>query len=233
MAEKKWLLDFQGVQIARHEHILFEHLDLQVAAGEFVYLTGPVGSGKSTLLKTISAEVPLTKGKANVMGFDLSRIKSKELPKLRRRLGIVFQNFQLLPDQTVHDNLDIVLRAFGVSRSSERESLINEALQDVGLETKSYKYPHELSGGEQQRVCIARALINHPALLLADEPTGALDSKTSRQILDFFQELHKEGNTIVMITHDNSIAVKAKRVVRIQDGQINFDGKAEDYAAII
>ena len=140
MAEKKWLLDFQGVQIARHEHILFEQLDLQVAAGEFVYLTGPVGSGKSTLLKTISAEVPLSKGKASVMGFNLSRIKSKELPKLRRRLGIVFQNFQLLPDQTVHDNLDIVLRAFGVSRSSERESLINEALQDVGLETKSYKY---------------------------------------------------------------------------------------------
>ena len=177
MAEKKWLLDFQGVQIARHEHILFEQLDLQVAAGEFVYLTGPVGSGKSTLLKTISAEVPLSKGKASVMGFDLSRIKSKELPKLRRRLGIVFQNFQLLPDQTVHDNLDIVLRAFGVSRSSERESLINEALQDVGLETKSYKYPHELSGGEQQRVAIARALIGRPELILADEPTGNLDAR--------------------------------------------------------
>ena len=133
MADNKWLLDFQGVQIARHEHILFEHLDLQIASGEFVYLTGPVGAGKSTLLKTISAEVPLTEGKASVMGFDLTRIKSKDLPKLRRRMGIVFQNFQLLPDQTVHDNLDIVLRAFGVSRSSERESRINEALQDVGF----------------------------------------------------------------------------------------------------
>ena len=206
MAEKKWLLDFQGVQIARHEHILFEHLDLQIAAGEFVYLTGPVGAGKSTLLKTISAEVPLTKGKANVMGFDLSHIKSKELPKLRRRLGIVFQNFQLLPDQTVHDNLDIVLRAFGVSRSSERESLINEALQDVGLETKSYKYPHELSGGEQQRVAIARALIGRPELILADEPTGNLDAENGLAIAELLHRLTKErGTAVIMATHNRQV----------------------------
>lgn len=210
MAEKKWLLDFQGVQIARHEHILFEHLDLQVAAGEFVYLTGPVGAGKSTLLKTISAEVPLevplTKGKANVMGFDLSHIKSKELPKLRRRLGIVFQNFQLLPDQTVHDNLDIVLRAFGVSRSSERESLINEALQDVGLETKSYKYPHELSGGEQQRVAISRALIGRPELILADEPTGNLDAENGLAIAELLHRLTKErGTAVIMATHNRQV----------------------------
>ena len=206
MAEKKWLLDFQGVQIARHEHILFEQLDLQVAAGEFVYLTGPVGSGKSTLLKTISAEVPLSKGKASVMGFDLSRIKSKELPKLRRRLGIVFQNFQLLPDQTVHDNLDIVLRAFGVSRSSERESLINEALQDVGLETKSYKYPHELSGGEQQRVAIARALIGRPELILADEPTGNLDAENGLAIAELLHRLTKErGTAVIMATHNRQV----------------------------
>ena len=198
MAEKKWLLDFQGVQIARHEHILFEQLDLQVAAGEFVYLTGPVGSGKSTLLKTISAEVPLSKGKASVM--------SKELPKLRRRLGIVFQNFQLLPDQTVHDNLDIVLRAFGVSRSSERESLINEALQDVGLETKSYKYPHELSGGEQQRVAIARALIGRPELILADEPTGNLDAENGLAIAELLHRLTKErGTAVIMATHNRQV----------------------------
>jgi len=224
MAEKKWLLDFQGVQIARHEHILFEQLDLQVAAGEFVYLTGPVGSGKSTLLKTISAEVPLTKGKANVMGFDLSRIKSKELPKLRRRLGIVFQNFQLLPDQTVHDNLDIVLRAFGVSRSSERESLINEALQDVGLETKSYKYPHELSGGEQQRVAIARAIINNPDLLICDEPTGNLDPDTANGIMDLLAEINETGTTIVMVTHAKDIVDRMrKRVVAIDSGHIVRD----------
>ena len=180
MADNKWLLDFQGVQIARHEHILFEHLDLQIASGEFVYLTGPVGAGKSTLLKTISAEVPLSQGKATVMGFDLTRIKSKDLPKLRRRMGIVFQNFQLLPDQTVHDNL-----------------------QDVGLETKSYKYPHELSGGEQQRVAIARALIGHPELILADEPTGNLDAANGLAIAELLHRLTKErGTAVIMATHN-------------------------------
>ncbi len=203
MAEDKWLLDFKEVQIARHEHILFDEVNFRVAAGEFVYLTGPVGSGKSTLLKTISAEVPLTQGSAHVLGFDLTHIKSKDLPKLRRRLGIVFQNFQLLPDLTVQDNLDIVLRAFGVSRSSERSSRIEEALRDVGLETKSYKYPHELSGGEQQRVAIARALIGQPELILADEPTGNLDAENGLAIAELLHRLTKErGTAVIMATHN-------------------------------
>ena len=206
MAEDKWLLDFKEVQIARHEHILFEEVNFRVAAGEFVYLTGPVGSGKSTLLKTISAEVPLTQGSAHVLGFDLTHIKSKDLPKLRRRLGIVFQNFQLLPDLTVQDNLDIVLRAFGVSRSSERSSRIEEALRDVGLETKSYKYPHELSGGEQQRVAIARALIGQPELILADEPTGNLDAENGLAIADLLHRLTKErGTAVIMATHNRLV----------------------------
>ena len=206
MAEDKWLLDFKEVQIARHEHILFEEVNLRVAAGEFVYLTGPVGSGKSTLLKTISAEVPLTQGSAHVLGFDLTHIKSKDLPKLRRRLGIVFQNFQLLPDLTVQDNLDIVLRAFGVSRSSERSSRIEEALRDVGLETKSYKYPHELSGGEQQRVAIARALIGQPELILADEPTGNLDAENGLAIAELLHRLTKErGTAVIMATHNRLV----------------------------
>ena len=206
MAEDKWLLDFKEVQIARHEHILFEEVNFRVAAGEFVYLTGPVGSGKSTLLKTISAEVPLTQGSAHVLGFDLTHIKSKDLPKLRRRLGIVFQNFQLLPDLTVHDNLDIVLRAFGVSRSSERSSRIEEALRDVGLETKSYKYPHELSGGEQQRVAIARALIGQPELILADEPTGNLDAENGLAIAELLHRLTKErGTAVIMATHNRLV----------------------------
>lgn len=206
MAEDKWLLDFKEVQIARHEHILFEEVDFRVAAGEFVYLTGPVGSGKSTLLKTISAEVPLTQGSAHVLGFDLTHIKSKDLPKLRRRLGIVFQNFQLLPDLTVQDNLDIVLRAFGVSRSSERSSRIEEALRDVGLETKSYKYPHELSGGEQQRVAIARALIGQPELILADEPTGNLDAENGLAIAELLHRLTKErGTAVIMATHNRLV----------------------------
>lgn len=206
MAEDKWLLDFKDVQIARHEHILFEEVNFRVAAGEFVYLTGPVGSGKSTLLKTISAEVPLTQGSAHVLGFDLPHIKSKDLPKLRRRLGIVFQNFQLLPDLTVQDNLDIVLRAFGVSRSSERSSRIEEALRDVGLETKSYKYPHELSGGEQQRVAIARALIGQPELILADEPTGNLDAENGLAIAELLHRLTKErGTAVIMATHNRLV----------------------------
>lgn len=206
MAEDKWLLDFKEVQIARHEHILFDEVDFRVAAGEFVYLTGPVGSGKSTLLKTISAEVPLTQGSAHVLGFDLTHIKSKDLPKLRRRLGIVFQNFQLLPDLTVQDNLDIVLRAFGVSRSSERSSRIEEALRDVGLETKSYKYPHELSGGEQQRVAIARALIGQPELILADEPTGNLDAENGLAIAELLHRLTKErGTAVIMATHNRLV----------------------------
>ena len=206
MAEDKWLLDFKEVQIARHEHILFEEVNFRVAAGEFVYLTGPVGSGKSTLLKTISAEVPLTQGSARVLGFDLTHIKSKDLPKLRRRLGIVFQNFQLLPDLTVQDNLDIVLRAFGVIRSSERSSRIEEALRDVGLETKSYKYPHELSGGEQQRVAIARALIGQPELILADEPTGNLDAENGLAIAELLHRLTKErGTAVIMATHNRLV----------------------------
>lgn len=206
MAEDKWLLDFKEVQIARHEHILFEEVNFRVVAGEFVYLTGPVGSGKSTLLKTISAEVPLTQGSAHVLGFDLTHIKSKDLPKLRRRLGIVFQNFQLLPDLTVQDNLDIVLRAFSVSRSSERSSRIEEALRDVGLETKSYKYPHELSGGEQQRVAIARALIGQPELILADEPTGNLDAENGLAIAELLHRLTKErGTAVIMATHNRLV----------------------------
>lgn len=206
MAEDKWLLDFKEVQIARHEHILFDEVNFRVAAGEFVYLTGPVGSGKSTLLKTISAEVPLTQGSAHVLGFDLTHIKSKDLPKLRRRLGIVFQNFQLLPDLTVQDNLDIVLRAFGVSRSSERSSRIEEALRDVGLETKSYKYPHELSGGEQQRIAIARALIGQPELILADEPTGNLDAENGLAIAELLHRLTKErGTAVIMATHNRLV----------------------------
>ena len=208
MAEDKWLLDFKEVQIARHEHILFEEVNFRVAAGEFVYLTGPVGSGKSTLLKTISAEVPLTQGSAHVLGFDLTHIKSKDLPKLRRRLGIVFQNFQLLPDLTVQDNLDIVLRAFGVSRSSERSSRIEEALRDVGLETKSYKYPHELSGGEQQRVAIARALIGQPELILADEPTGNLDAENGLAIAELLHRLTKERGTAVIMAPHNRLVLE-------------------------
>ena len=191
MAEATPILDFQSVQIARHEHIVFEDFSLQLAAGEFVYLTGPVGIGKSTLLKTIYAEV---------------KISRRMLPALRRRIGIVFQDFRLLPDQDVYSNLDIILRAFGVSRGADRKARIQEALHEVGLERKDYKYPHELSGGEQQRVCIARALIGNPDLILADEPTGNLDVENGLATVELLHHVAKErGTAVLMATHNRVV----------------------------
>lgn len=206
MASEETILSYQGVQIARREHILFEDFDLELSAGEFVYLVGPVGAGKSTLLKTITAEIPIAKGSARVLDYELTRIKRRQLPQLRQRLGIVYQNFQLLPDMTVQGNLDIVLRAYGVKPPAERARRIEEALREVGLELKNYKYPHELSGGEQQRVAIARALIGHPELILADEPTGNLDSASGLAIVELLQRLAAErGTAVIMATHNRLV----------------------------
>lgn len=206
MASEETILSYQGVQIARREHILFEDFDLELSAGEFVYLVGPVGAGKSTLLKTITAELPIAKGTARVLNYELTRIKRRQLPQLRQRLGIVYQNFQLLPDMTVQGNLDIVLRAYGVKPPAERARRIEEALREVGLELKNYKYPHELSGGEQQRVAIARALIGHPELILADEPTGNLDSASGLAIVELLQRLAAErGTAVIMATHNRLV----------------------------
>ncbi len=206
MASEETILSYQGVQIARREHILFEDFDLELSAGEFVYLVGPVGAGKSTLLKTITAELPIAKGTARVLDYELTRIKRRQLPQLRQRLGIVYQNFQLLPDMTVQGNLDIVLRAYGVKPPAERARRIEEALREVGLELKNYKYPHELSGGEQQRVAIARALIGHPELILADEPTGNLDSASGLAIVELLQRLAAErGTAVIMATHNHLV----------------------------
>lgn len=206
MASEETILSYQGVQIARREHILFEDFDLELSAGEFVYLVGPVGAGKSTLLKTITAEVPIAKGSARVLDYELTRIKRRQLPQLRQRLGIVYQNFQLLPDMTVQGNLDIVLRAYGVKPPAERARRIEDALREVGLELKNYKYPHELSGGEQQRVAIARALIGHPELILADEPTGNLDSASGLAIVELLQRLAAErGTAVIMATHNRLV----------------------------
>ncbi len=206
MASEETILSYQGVQIARREHILFEDFDLELSGGEFVYLVGPVGAGKSTLLKTITAELPIAKGSARVLDYELTRIKRRQLPQLRQRLGIVYQNFQLLPDMTVQGNLDIVLRAYGIKPPAERARRIEEALREVGLELKNYKYPHELSGGEQQRVAIARALIGHPELILADEPTGNLDSASGLAIVELLQRLAAErGTAVIMATHNRLV----------------------------
>ena len=220
MADTAHILDYQKVQIARREHILFDDFDLQLSAGEFLYLTGSVGAGKSTLLKTVYAEVPITKGKAMVLGLDLNQLTKRRLPLLRRKIGIIFQDFRLLPDQNVYGNLDIVLRAFGMGRSAERKEKIDEVLEEVGLGNKGYKYPHELSGGEQQRVAIARALVGNPELILADEPTGNLDIENGLAIVGLLHQLSSERGTAVLMTTHNRLVLERYPARCIEVGNI-------------
>ena len=220
MADTAHILDYQKVQIARREHILFDDFDLQLSAGEFLYLTGSVGAGKSTLLKTVYAEVPITKGKAMVLGHDLNQLTKRRLPLLRRKIGIIFQDFRLLPDQNVYGNLDIVLRAFGMGRSAELKEKIDEVLEEVGLGNKGYKYPHELSGGEQQRVAIARALVGNPELILADEPTGNLDIENGLAIVGLLHQLSSERGTAVLMTTHNRLVLERYPARCIEVGNI-------------
>ena len=220
MADTAHILDYQKVQISRREHILFDDFDLQLSAGEFLYLTGSVGAGKSTLLKTVYAEVPITKGKAMVLGHDLNQLTKRRLPLLRRKIGIIFQDFRLLPDQNVYGNLDIVLRAFGMGRSAERKEKIDEVLGEVGLGNKGYKYPHELSGGEQQRIAIARALVGNPELILADEPTGNLDIENGLAIVGLLHQLSSERGTAVLMTTHNRLVLERYPARCIEVGNI-------------
>ena len=206
---------------------------LDIDKGEFVAIVGKSGSGKSTLMNIIGAlDVP-TSGKYLLGGKDVGKLSDNQLADIRNKMiGFVFQQYNLLPRMNLLENVELPLLYAHVS-NHEREKRAMEALEKVGLAEKAKQMPNQLSGGQQQRVSIARALAANPSLILADEPTGALDSKTSRQVLDFFKKIHEEGNTVIMITHDNSIAIEAKRVIRIADGKINFDGSSEEYAAII
>lgn len=175
---------------------------LQLHKGEFVYLVGKVGSGKTSLLKTFYGELDIADGEAEVLGYDMRSIKRKYIPRLRRKLGIVFQDFQLLTDRTVYDNLDFVLRATGWKNRTEIKERIEEVLQQVGMSNKGYKLPNELSGGEQQRIVIARAILNSPAIILADEPTGNLDVETGKAIVELLHDICKSGSAVVMTTHN-------------------------------
>lgn len=208
-------------------------ISLTISEGEFVAIVGKSGSGKSTLMNIIGAlDVP-TSGTYYLGGEDVSNMSDDQLAEIRNRMiGFIFQQYNLLPKLNLLENVELPLLYAGVSREERQERALR-SLERVGLKEKWKNMPNQLSGGQQQRVSIARALAGDPSLILADEPTGALDSRTSREVLDFLKNLNEEGNTIVMITHDNSIAVEAKRVVRIHDGKINFDGEVEDYAAII
>lgn len=208
-------------------------ITLDIDKGEFVAIVGKSGSGKSTLMNIIGAlDVP-TSGTYLLGGKNVGKLSDNQLADIRNKMiGFVFQQYNLLPRMSIMENVELPLLYAHVS-ARERERRAMEALERVGLGEKAKQMPKQLSGGQQQRVSIARALAADPSLILADEPTGALDSKTSRQVLDFFKKIHEDGNTVIMITHDNSIAVEAKRVIRIADGKINFDGSSEDYAAII
>jgi putative ABC transport system ATP-binding protein len=210
-----------------------DDINLTINSGEFVAIVGKSGSGKSTLMNIIGAlDVP-TSGEYLLGSQDVSEMADDQLARIRNKMiGFIFQQYNLLPKLNLLENVELPLLYAGVP-PAERKERAMKSLERVGLAQKWKNMPNQLSGGQQQRVSIARALAGEPALILADEPTGALDSKTSREVLDFLKQLNQEGNTIVMITHDSSIALEAKRVVRIHDGRINFDGDVKEYAAIL
>ena len=200
--EKKLLVKYTDVQICREELTILKHINFELYSGEFVYFIGRVGSGKSSLLKTMYVDLPIYKGEAIVLDFDVRHLKNKEIPNLRRKLGIVFQDFQLLTDRSVYENLAFVLRATGWKDREEIDTRVSEVLDQVGMRKKSYKMPHELSGGEQQRIVIARALLNSPKIILADEPTGNLDPQTGQQIVSLLHHICETGTAVIMTTHN-------------------------------
>ena len=195
-------INYRNVEIRQQEMIVLEEVNLKIQSGEFVYLIGKVGSGKSSLLKTMYGELDIHSGDAEVLGYDMAHIRRKHIPALRKRIGIVFQDFQLLTDRNIRNNLDFVLKATGWSDKRERRRRIEEVLEQVGMSTKGYKMPHELSGGEQQRIVIARAILNTPDIILADEPTGNLDPDTGRQIVELLRSICAQGSTVIMTTHN-------------------------------
>lgn len=210
------IIEYNNVEILRKEHVVLKDVSFKVEPGEFVYLIGRVGSGKSSLLKSLYAEVRPAAGEAKIFDYDLMTIRRREVPYLRRRIGVVFQDFQLLTDRSVFSNLDFVLRSTGWKDRTAREERIDSVLERVGMAKKSYKYPHELSGGEQQRVVIARALLNEPDLILADEPTGNLDPETGAAITAHLHDIAAKGTAVIMATHNLAMLdTFAGRIMRI------------------
>ncbi|MBL7560463.1 ATP-binding cassette domain-containing protein [Olleya sp. YSTF-M6] len=202
------VLELKNASIFQGKSLVLSDVNLEVKKGEFVYLIGKTGSGKSSFMKTLYGDLKLTQGKGYIVDFDLPTLKEKEIPFLRRKLGIVFQDFKLLSDRTINDNLLFVLKATGWKDKTKMNERVTSVLDKVDMKTKGFKFPHELSGGEQQRVAIARALLNDPELILADEPTGNLDPQTSIEVMEVLQDINKNGNTILMATHDYALLLK-------------------------
>ena len=215
------ILTLQNAEIFQRENLVLSNVNLTINSGEFVYLIGKTGSGKSSLMKTLYGDLNLEKGTGSIVGFNLNTLKEKEIPFLRRKLGIVFQDFKLLNDRNVFENLKFVLKATGWKESAKIESKINEVLAKVGMETKGFKMAFQLSGGEQQRVAIARALLNDPDLILADEPTGNLDPATSVGVMNVLNEIHNAGKTILMATHDYALILKyPHKTIKCEGGEL-------------
>lgn len=214
-------INYKDVNIQRYEHIVLNKVSFKIRKGEFVYLIGKVGSGKSSLLKSMYKEIPITDGEAVVLDYDLLSMKKKYIPSLRQRIGIVFQDFQLLNDRSVDKNLRFVLNAIGWKDKGAISSRIEEVLETVGMKNKGYKMPHELSGGEQQRIVIARSILNSPDIILADEPTGNLDTDTGDEILRMLNDFSKKGSTVIVSTHNLSHLEKTPgRVLKCINGSL-------------
>ena len=206
--ERQPIISFSNADIMNGEATVIYGLDMDIYPGDFVYIVGKVGTGKTSIIRTIIAENKLEKGSGSACGFQLNNIKTKDIPYLRRKMGVVFQDFQLLMDRTVEENLSFVLRATGWKDSSSIFKRIDEVLDDVGMRHKAHKMPHQLSGGEQQRIAIARALLNKPEVIIADEPTGNLDNETADGIMKLIRSINKEGTAVIMVTHNREIFEK-------------------------
>ena len=215
------ILSLEHAAVYQNQNLILDAINLEVKQGEFVYLIGKTGSGKSSFMKTLYADIPLTKGKGTVAGFNLLSLTDSNIPFLRRKLGVVFQDFKLLPDRNVFQNLLFVLKATGWKDNEKINSRIEEVLEKVDMKTKDFKFPHELSGGEQQRIAIARALLNDPEIILADEPTGNLDPQTSVEVMKVLKEINTAGRTVIMATHDYALILKfPAKTLKCDDGKV-------------
>ncbi len=215
------IASLKNVNIFQEQNMILKNVSLEVNRGDFIYIIGKTGSGKSSFMKTLYADLPLTEGEGSIVDFDLAKLKEKDIPYLRRKIGIVFQDFKLLPDRSIFENLEFVLKATGWIEKAEMKQKIDEVMEKVGMKSMLHKMPHQLSGGEQQRVAIARALLNDPELILADEPTGNLDPQTSVEVMEVLRKINQNGKTIIMCTHDYALIMKfPSKTLKCEDSTI-------------